>query len=145
MAPANVKAAALFCRNKFFGTAVDMGFERGLVVEYATGWDMDDEKQMDEVERRVRDEEPVLLIVSPVCRAFSTLIELTRATGKLSEVEYRNLGERCVRHFSFCVRICETQRRPGRLFLHAHPWDAWSRGLSFVKELAERWCVQDEG
>ena len=47
-----------------------MGFERGLVLDYATGWDMDDEEQMEEVERRVRDEEPVLLIAfSSVDRA----------------------------------------------------------------------------
>ena len=73
VAPANDKVA------DWFG---DMGFERGLVVDYATGWDMDGEEQMEEVERRVRDEEPVLLIGSPMCRAFSTLIELTRSTGK---------------------------------------------------------------
>ena len=26
----------------------------------------------------------------------------------------------------------------GRLFLHEHPWVAWSRGFSFVKEMAEK-------
>ena len=35
----------------------------------------------------------------------------------------------------------ETQRSAGRLFLHEHPWDAWSRGLSFVKEMAEKDAV----
>ena len=48
----------LFCGNTFGGTAVDLGFERGLVVDYATGWDMDDKEQMEEVERHVRGEEP---------------------------------------------------------------------------------------
>ena len=32
-------------------------------------------------------------------------------------------------HFKFCFRMYETQRNEGRLFLHEHPWDAWSRGL----------------
>ena len=64
------------------GTLVDMGFERCFVVDYATGWDMDDEEQTEEVERRVRDEEPVLLIGSLMCRAFGSSIELTRATNK---------------------------------------------------------------
>ena len=77
---------------------------------------MSDEEQMEEVEQRVRDEEPVLLIGSPMCRAFSTLIELTK----------------------FCFRMYETQRNAGRLFLHEHPWDAWSRGLSCVNEMAEK-------
>ena len=38
-----------------------MGFERGVVVNFATGWNMSDEEQMKEVEQLVCDEEPVLL------------------------------------------------------------------------------------
>ena len=30
---------------------LDMGFERGLVVDCATGWSMSDEEQMEEVEQ----------------------------------------------------------------------------------------------
>ena len=88
MAQANFKVAELFCRNRFGESAVDMGFERGLVVNCATGWSMSDEEQMEVVEQRVRDEEPVLLVGSPMCRAFSTLIELTQA-GKPSEFELK--------------------------------------------------------
>ena len=29
------------------------GIEHGLVADYATGWDMEDEEQMKEVERRI--------------------------------------------------------------------------------------------
>ena len=138
VAPANFKVAELFCRNRFGESAVDMGFERGLVVDCATGWSMSDEEQMEEVEQRIRDEEPVLLIGSlSMCRAFSTLIELTQA-GKPSEFELKSLVERCVTHLKFCFRMYETQRNAGRLFLHEHPWDAWSRGLSFVNEMAEK-------
>ena len=126
VAPANFKVAELFCRNRFGESAVDMGFERGLV-----------EEQMEEVEQRIRDEEPVLLIGSPTCLAFSTLIELMQAV-KPSEFELKILVERCVTHLKFCFRMYETQRSAGRLFLHEHPWDAWSRGLSFVNEMAEK-------
>ena len=31
----------------------------------------------------------------------------------------------------------EAKRNAGRLLLHEHPWDAWSRGHSFVNEMAE--------
>ena len=92
---------------------------------------MSDEEQMKEVEQRVREEGPVLLIGSPMCRAFSTLIELTQA-GKPSEVKHKNLVEQFVTHLKFCFRMYEGQRNAGRYFLHEHPWDAWSRGLSFV-------------
>ena len=66
------------------------------------------------------DEEPVLLIVSPICGAFSTLTELTQA-GKLSEVSRKNLVDQCVKHLKFCLRMYERQRNAGILFLHAHP------------------------
>ena len=35
---ANFKVAELFCRNRFGDSAVDVGFERGIVAGYATGW-----------------------------------------------------------------------------------------------------------
>ena len=74
VALANFKVAELFWRDRFGESAVDVGFDRGLVVHCATGWSMSDEEQMEEVEQRVHDEEPVLLIGSPLCRASSTLL-----------------------------------------------------------------------
>ena len=58
----NFKVAELFCTNRFGDAAVDMGFERGRVVDCATGWDMEDEEQMKvvEVQRRVMEDEFVL-------------------------------------------------------------------------------------
>ena len=41
VASANGKVAELFCRNRFGGAAVDMGFERGLIVDHVTGWTND--------------------------------------------------------------------------------------------------------
>ena len=58
---------------------------------------------MEEVEQRIRDEEPVLLIGSPMCRAFSTLTELTQAS-KPSEFELKSLVERCVTHLKFLLQ-----------------------------------------
>ena len=130
------EVAELFCRNRFGDAAVRVGFERGFVVDFATGRNVSDEEQMKDVEQGVRDEEPVLLIGSPMCRACSTLSELTQA-GKPSEVSRKNLVEQCATHLKFCFRIYETQRHAGRSFLHEHPWDSWSRDLSVVKHMAE--------
>ena len=49
VALANFGVAELFCRNRFGDAAVDIGFERGFVVAYATGWNVDDDEQMEEV------------------------------------------------------------------------------------------------
>ena len=65
------------------------------------------------------------------------MIELTQA-NKPSEVELKSLVERCVTHLKFCFRMYEAQRNAGRLFLHEHPWDAWSQSLSSVNEMAEK-------
>ena len=42
---ANFKVAELFCRNRFGDSAVDIGFERGIVTDYATGWMNDNVNQ----------------------------------------------------------------------------------------------------
>ena len=57
----------------------------------------------------------MLLIGSPIYWVFSTSTELTQA-GKLSEVEFRSLMERCVTCLKFCFRMYEPQRNAGRLF-----------------------------
>ena len=85
---------------------------------------------MKEVEQRVHGEEPVLMIGSPMCRAFSTLIDLTHAS-KPSEVKHKNLVERCVTHLMFWFRMYETQRNAGRSVGCMVSWP------QFVYELAE--------
>ena len=49
VARVNFKVAELFCSNRFGDAAVDVGFGHGLEVDCATGWDMEDEEQMQEV------------------------------------------------------------------------------------------------
>ena len=138
VAPVNFNVAELFCSNRFGDAAVDMGFERGLVVDYATGWDVEDEEKMKEIERRVVGEEPVWLIGSPMCRSFIKLIDLTRVTGRLDAVKHKDPLERCVGHLRFCFKMYEVQRNAGRMFVHETPWTTWSWDLSFLEELRDK-------
>ena len=48
VAPANFEVAELFCRDRCGDAAVSIRFERGLVVDYATGWNMSDEEGANE-------------------------------------------------------------------------------------------------
>ena len=52
---ANFKVAELFCRNRFCDSAVDTGFERGIVADYATGWMNDNvgQQRLHATEQRV--------------------------------------------------------------------------------------------
>ena len=38
VASASERVAELFCRNRFGDSAVDIGYERGIVADCATGW-----------------------------------------------------------------------------------------------------------
>ena len=55
VAPANGKVAEMFCRKSFGGTPVDMGFERGHVVDHVSGWVNNDvgQPKLRAVEQRV--------------------------------------------------------------------------------------------
>ena len=53
---------------------------------------------------------------------------MMRDANRVGEVKYKNFVEQCVRHLP---------GNAGRLFLHENLWDRWSRGLSFVKKMAE--------
>ena len=51
-------------------------------VDCATGWDMEDEKQMKEMDQCVVDGEPMSSICSSMCRPFDKLIEFTWVAGR---------------------------------------------------------------
>ena len=74
-------------------------------------------------------EKPVLLIGSPMCQTFCGVITtMMRDANRVSEVKRKTFVRQCVRHLP---------GNAGRLFLHENLWDRWSRGLSFVKKMAE--------
>ena len=85
---------------------------------------------VDVVEKnQIGGETPVLLIGSPMCQTFCGVITtMMRDANRVSEVKYKKFVEHCVRHLL---------GNAGRLFLHENLWDRWSRGLSFVKKMAE--------
>ena len=45
----NMTVAQLLCEDRFGDAAVGNGFERGLGVEHATGWDVEEDKQRKEM------------------------------------------------------------------------------------------------
>ena len=74
-------------------------------------------------------EKPVLLMGSPKCQTFRGVVTtMMRDANIVSEVKYKNFVEQCVRHLS---------GNAGVLLLHENLWNRWSRGLSFVKKMAE--------
>ena len=66
----------LLCEDRFGDAAVGNGLERGLGVEHATGWDVEDDKQRKEDGQCIVDEKTVSSICSSMRRSFDKLIEI---------------------------------------------------------------------
>ena len=86
---------------------------------------------------------PVLLLGSPmrciIAIKSQKVVERRikrpgRNANRVSEVNYKNFVEQCVRHPEE-KKMYQVPGNVGKLFLHENLWDRWSRGLSFVKEM----------
>ena len=104
-------------------------------------------RDVDVVEKnQMGGEKPVLLIGSPMCcftmiksqnvverharrpGGQGVITTMLRDANRVSGVKYKDFVEQCARHLL---------GNAGRVFLHENLWDRWSRGLSFVKKMAE--------
>ena len=54
------------------------GLKEGFALDLITGWDFNKKSHRDEAIRRVREEEPTIVIGSPPCTMFSILMNLNK-------------------------------------------------------------------
>ena len=92
------------------------------------GWDFKDPKMRRKFLKKLREEEPDSVLLSPPCRLWSRLQELTAAKG--DEFQERLIQLREEDHdtiLTFCAVVYEEQRRNGRDATLEHPWrsKAW--------------------
>ena len=129
--PPRVSAVAKLCPS--FG--ILPGFALDLTTHDSDGrhWDFDEEDMRARAWAKVKSEEPLLLIGSPMCTAFSAWQHINNAKRDPAVVakEY----ERGLRHLSFCCELYEYQARHGRYFLHEHPAQAMSWCTDVVKKI----------
>ena len=85
----------------------------------------------------MRESQPILLIGSPMCTAFSTWQRLNDARSTDVEATQRAFAEAC-RHIKFVASLYQEQLNDGRCFLHEHPQFASSWALPCMKELARQ-------
>ena len=76
---------------------------------------------------------PLLLLGSPMCKAFSALQSLNRSSEK-----YQATLETGLNHLRFCMDVYTWQASRGKKFLREHPWSATSWKLDFVQRVAQR-------
>ena len=98
-------------------------------------WDFSIPEKRAKVRAMISKDGPVLLVVCPMCGAFSALQQL---------FNYKRMGEEAVKqklsdgldHLRFAVELCIQQYNAGRLFLFEHPHNASSWHTEALQSLA---------
>ena len=90
-------------------------------MDLITGWDFDKPEDRKAAERYQREEEPFVVVGSPMCAMFRQLQNLSKWTEAKQE-KYEN----AVGHMEWSAGRCKEQVRTGRIFLHENPHGASS-------------------
>ena len=93
------------------------------------------EDKRSKAEVLVQAKSSALLIVSPMCAAFSKLQRLN--FPRMPEEKVKEVIEHGVKHLEFCMHLCKVQHDQGLYFLFEHPAEASSWGTGVVQALLE--------
>ena len=119
-----------------YGLNPGHAFDMTLPNPHGEPWNFDREDHQKWCEQIVSDEKPALLVGSPMCKGFSSLMNLN--VRQLPREKVVAIIEQCMKHLRFVFRLYEIQRKGGRWFLHEHPWGAWSWHVDFVQDMAAK-------
>ena len=115
------------------GLTPGTSFDIQVNDENGEPWDFNVPAQRERARARIIEEEPKLLVGSPMCTAFSILQQLNANKGNREEKNKQ--WEQALTHLNFCVELYKLQYNHGRYFLHEHPASASSWQRSSIMEL----------
>ena len=110
--------------------AVKFGLEVGDAMDLTTGWDFTKAEDRQRADEYVDKNEPLVLIGSPPCVAFSQLQSLIPDSDR----KRKQLVEG-TRHMEFVVKLYKKQIDAGRFFIHENPAHAKSWALPCVRKM----------
>ena len=93
--------------------AKKFGWVPGEAMDLTTGWDFNKEEDRSRAEDYIDKEEPIVLIGSPPCVAFSQLQSLVEDSPRKAQKL-----EEGIQHMQFNVNLYKTQVDAGRIFVH---------------------------
>ena len=99
-------------------------------MDLRLGWDLGLEADQVKAQKRLSDEKPHLLILSPMCLAFSQLQPLNTKPDRLAE-----LLEQGRRHLEFACSLAESHVERGGRVLFEHLWATTSWNEPCLKQL----------
>ena len=109
------------------------GLTQGWSLDLLTGWNFSLRSARQAARRLLQVKKPRLLVGSPACTIFSTLINLSKE--RMDPQVFEQRWKEAVLHFAFVVELYKEQHQAGRLFLHEHPQGASSWGLESITGL----------
>jgi hypothetical protein len=100
-------------------------------------WDFNQKDKREKAKALVKSGSGLLLIVSPMCAAFSRLQNLNFC--RMSKEQVKEVIEYGARHLEFCMDLCRMQKDQGLYFLFEHP----DRASSWRNEKVRRLLKED--
>ena len=117
-----------------------MGLIPGMALDLSTTdpdddkpWDFNNPAKRRKAKRLVKTRRALLLVVSPMCAAFSQLQTLN--WGRMTEEQIQEVKAYGLKHLEFCMQLCKIQAKNGLYFLHEHPAGARSWQEPCVQEV----------
>ena len=127
----------VYSRPRVSQCAEECGLRPGWALDLKTQdelgnpWDFDEEGQQQKAIRKIEEDRPNLLMLSPMCTAFSILQNLSY--DKKNHDEVKALLKRAIKHVAFAVHLCDMQIQAGRYFVFEHPKSAKSWQLACMR------------
>ena len=104
--------------------------------EHGNPWDFNNATMRRKAKVIVKSKAALLLIVSPMCSAFSRL--QTFNIERLGADKVRDMLKMGVKHLNFAMELCEMQRQNGLYFLFEHPSGASSWSVHSVQRMLSK-------
>ena len=136
--------AEVYSPQRMAAMAAKLGFSQGFSLDLTTTndvgepWNLSNKKMQDAAIKLQDEQKPWLLVVSPPCTWFSTLMDIN--ITKVDELRVKENMKHSIGHLAFAVLMCLRQAKAGRKFMFEHPagtpsWaTAMMNKLFFVKD-----------
>ena len=131
-----VDVAEAFSPPRMSAMAEKLGYKPGFSLDLTRtnsegrAWDLSDQVMQEAALKLLDEQKPHVLVVSPPCTWFSTLMNLN--IGKMQEEQVEKNLEKAIGHVAFAVLLCMRQAASGRKYILEHPAGAssWTLGIT---------------
>ena len=129
----SVDLAEVYSPGRFAEAASRHGLRPGFAVDLQTGWNLELQEHVEEMQRLQGEQDPYVVMGSPPCTEFSSLLHISKHKRDPKIVAAKRA--RGVKHLENSVACYRRQMERGRYFLHEHPKSAESWQEKCVMDL----------